>query len=135
MSEKKDKIKHRFEKAKMALVSLEDMLCEPIDTKRAVIDSVIQRFEFSLELMVRLLQAILESKLEFQGSTKGILRSAYKTGLIDDEKVWVGMWLDRNLTVHTYNKEFADQMYERIKTDYFAALHKTLKSLEAEVPN
>lgn len=128
-----EKVKDSFLKTQKAINRLEEMLAQPIDEHRAVIDSTIQRFEFSLELMVRLLQRILESKLEHEVSTKAILIAAYRLELIDDEKAWINMLQDRGLTVHSYNEAFADKMYESIKTEYFPVLSKTLKSLEDEV--
>jgi nucleotidyltransferase substrate binding protein (TIGR01987 family) len=131
--EKLLKVKAAFEKTQQALASLQNVVDKTVDAERMVIDSCIQRFEFSLELMLRLLQRILETKLEYCTTTKSILQAAYKAQLINDEQTWVDMWHDRNLTVHTYNQAFADQLHHQIQTRYFKILNETLSRLEVEI--
>lgn len=46
---------------------------------------------------------------------KDVLSEAYLGKLIDDEKSWIDMLRDINLTSHTYDENLADQIYENIK--------------------
>jgi nucleotidyltransferase substrate binding protein (TIGR01987 family) len=46
---------------------------------------------------------------------KTVLQQAYVNQLILDEKLWLDMLKDRNLTSHTYNQKLALEIYQRIK--------------------
>lgn len=137
--EKQIKIHETYAKTQKALAALGKAIelatstDLPLDVHQGMIDSCIQRFEFSLELMVRLLQRILEAKLEYPVGTRAILQSAYKCHLINNEKNWINMWEDRNLTVHTYNESFATELYTKIQSDYFPELSAVLAGLAAEL--
>jgi nucleotidyltransferase substrate binding protein (TIGR01987 family) len=48
-------------------------------------------------------------------SPKTVLQQAYVNQLILDEKMWLDMLKDRNLTSHTYNQELALEIYHRIQ--------------------
>jgi nucleotidyltransferase substrate binding protein (TIGR01987 family) len=78
-------------------------------------DSVIQRFEFTLDLAWKAAQTYL---LEIHGievrSPKSCFRESFRLELISYNDLWIDMVEKRNETVHTYNKDLADQMYEYI---------------------
>lgn len=123
------KIKLGFAKLKKALAALELMSCEPMQDNRGNIDATIQRFEFTIELFWKLLKHILESKGTLVRSPKDVLQEAYMNNLIDDEKQWIKMLDDRNLSSHTYDEKLADEIYARIK-NYVPILKKTFENLE-----
>lgn len=78
------------------------------------IAGIIQAFEFTFECLWK----ALKSKLEDEGlpvtSPKSAFQQAYKSALLTEEKVWLQMLEDRNLVVHTYNKDLADKIYRNI---------------------
>jgi len=47
-------------------------------------------------------------------SPKECLKEGFKFGLVSDDPRWLEMIEDRNLTVHTYDEEVADEVYERL---------------------
>ena len=47
-------------------------------------------------------------------SPKECLASAFKFDLVSDDERWLKIMEDRNLTVHTYNEEIADEIYSRL---------------------
>jgi nucleotidyltransferase substrate binding protein (TIGR01987 family) len=52
----------------------------------------------------------------------------FRLGLIADDPLWLKMIEDRNLSVHTYNEKFAEEIYACLR-DYlplFAALNDSL---------
>ena len=77
-------------------------------------DAAIQRFEFTSELAWKSLQKFLREQKIICRSPKECLAEAFKFGLIADDELWLKVLEDRNLTVHTYNEEVADEVYERL---------------------
>ena len=89
-------------------------------------DAAIQRFEFTVELAWKSMQKFLRSKEIVCRSPKDCLEEAFKFGLISDNELWLEMFKDRNLTVHTYNEETADQIYNRLPG--YVGLFRELKN-------
>lgn len=82
-------------------------------------DSVIQRFEFSVELFwkyVRLyLEEIKQVKLE-SNTPRDVMRSACQSRVLseDSAEAFMKMVRSRNLTSHTYKEEVAEQLVHDI---------------------
>ena len=81
---------------------------------------VIQGFEYTHELAWNL----LKDYLEFQGhvglmGSRDTTREAFKRGLIGDGQTWMEMIKSRNLTLHAYDKDTAEQIYTAISSRYF----------------
>ncbi len=123
------KIELALAKVETALIALEKSCLAPIDKERFVIDSAIQRFEFTFELFWKTLKIILNSQGVDAQFPKVVLLEAYQGKLINDEPVWLCMLKDRNLSSHSYNKDLADEIYTRIKT-YVPVLKTTLAHLK-----
>lgn len=77
-------------------------------------DSAIKRFEFTVELSWKSLQIYLREEGIPCRSPKECLKKAFEFGLIGDDDRWLEMIEDRNLTVHTYDENFADDVYNRL---------------------
>lgn len=121
---KKTQIK--FEKFQKALLSLDAIYMKPVMPDRANIDATIQRFEFTFELSWKFLKDyFLEKGLQLN-YPKEVIKEAFLTGLVDNEKLWLQMLLDRNMTSHTYDEKLADEIYARIK-EYVPELKKLLE--------
>lgn len=96
---------------------------------------VIQSFEFTFELAWNCIKDFFENqseKMPIYGSRDAI-RVAFKRGLIENGQVWMDMIESRIKTVHTYNKETADEIAEKIIKQYYAefvTLHKKLIQLK-----
>lgn len=52
---------------------------------------------------------------------------------IYDEKIWLKMLKDSNLTSHTYNKDLANEIYDHTKT-YCLILEKTVDNIFVVMP-
>lgn len=96
-----------------AIESLEDILKQPMDEYRR--DGAIQRFEYTFELCWKYLQRVLEAEGQTSGSPKQTLQMALKAGLIHDIDDWMAFLKARNLSVHTYNKRVADEVFLKAK--------------------
>ncbi|MBS1987932.1 nucleotidyltransferase substrate binding protein [Candidatus Dependentiae bacterium] len=123
------RIEQSLQQAKKALQALGVMVRKPMDEDRGNIDASIQRFEFTIELFWKLLKRILEAKGVEVRYPKDVLQEAYAGGLIDDDKMWLKMLRDRNLTSHTYDENLADEIYAHIKL-YYPILEQALQKVE-----
>lgn len=123
------KITIKFEKLKKALESLELIYNKPMQEDRSNVDATIQRFEFTFELYWKCLKDFFNAKGLTLNYPRDVLQQAYADMLISDEKLWLTMLNDRNLTSHTYDEALANQVYKAIK-QYVPALRKAVNTLE-----
>ena len=103
------------------------------DGKNEIIrDSLIQRFEFTYELIHKTLKEFMN----FQGVTlensfpRTIFKKAYVNNIISDELVWINLLEDRNSTSHIYNEKLANEIAERIANKYVDSIGELIKNLE-----
>ncbi|MBF0153107.1 MAG: nucleotidyltransferase substrate binding protein [Magnetococcales bacterium] len=97
-----------------ALDRLQEALSRDVRTDSMVLDATIQRFEFCVELTWKTLKKLLEAEGENAKTPKQALQKAYAAEWIHDEKLWISMLLDRNLTSHTYKESLARDIHARI---------------------
>lgn len=110
-----ERVRERLATARRALGSLEAALREPkSDISR---DAAIQRFEYTFEAVWKAAQIYLK-RVEGQetGSPKGAIRMSYQVGVLTEEQAKQAMQMadDRNLTVHTYREELAEEIHGRL---------------------
>jgi nucleotidyltransferase substrate binding protein (TIGR01987 family) len=112
----KPEYKKSVDLLKAALARLNEILLRDAMKDKDLIDGTIQRFEFSIELFWKALKKKLlyDHGIDAQ-SPKSVLQQSYINQLISDEKVWLDMLEDRNLTSHTYNQELALEIYQHIQ--------------------
>jgi len=80
-------------------------------------DAVIQRFEFTFELIWKALQLYLEHRGLECGSPRATFKKAFAEGLIqtpEEADAWLQMLDDRNLTSHAYDEALARRIYQHI---------------------
>ena|SRR3989338_9951740 len=92
-------------------------------------DASIQRFEFTVELAWKSIQKFLRQEQIICRSPKECLKEAFTFGLIQDDKKWIQMMEDRNLTVHTYQERMAEEIYTRLN-QYIPLFKDLLTHLE-----
>lgn len=110
-----------------ALKRLKEGLLQYDDKNELLRDGIIQRFEFTFELAWKTLKEVFEEEgLIGLNSPKSVLKEAYSAAIIEDEKLWMNMLIDRNPTSHMYNENNAIEICENIKEEYTDAL-ETLK--------
>lgn len=115
-------LKEKLKQLEEALKTWEDVLNEPYT--EIVRDATIQRFKYSFELLWKTVKLYLREKecIECQ-SPKSCFREGRLPLGLEDEVVeaCLKMAEDRNLSVHTYSKEMADKLYEKVKKHFVAA--------------
>lgn len=85
---------------------------EENDIKR---DAVIKRFEFTYELLWKIYKKIARlQKLDYF-NPKACFQFAFKSGLIEDEELFLEIIDARNKTTHVYSEEEAKKVYDFIK--------------------
>ena len=96
-----------------AVDNLNEVMLE--DKTDIVRDSAIKRYEICYELAWKSVQELLKSEgLEMCKSPRRCFKEAFQQGWIDDEEGFADMVENRNLTAHTYDKELADAVYQKI---------------------
>lgn len=100
---------------------------------------IIGQFNLTFELSWKALQTVLRAHGAAgadTGSPREILQLGYRFGFIDDEAAWLLMLKKRNLSVHMYNEEEADEMILLIRDSFvpaFAELEKMLEKRMSEI--
>lgn len=107
------------------LHKLEEGLLQYDGKNELLRDGLIQRFELTFELAWKTLKEVFEDEgLIGLNSPKSVLREAFSAGLIKDEKLWINMLKDRNLTSHMYSESNAVEISGNIKDKYVNALNE-----------
>ena len=127
------KIQQRYENFSKAFAKLSEV-CQKIqnpdsssEEQEIFRDSLIQRFEFTLELAKNLIRDILrESGVEDirLATPKDIFSESFRAGLIDNYEIWFQMIKDRNLSSHTYNESLAEDILGKILGFYIKEFQK-----------
>jgi len=71
-------------------------------------DSVIQRFEFSIELAWKTAKKVMGTSTS---APKDIIREMAQAGYISDVELWLKSIDMRNLSSHTYKEDLAEDVY------------------------
>lgn len=98
-------------------------------------DGVIQRFEFTFELLWKTLRLFLLSEGIITKSPKEALKESFRFGLIKDEDVFLDMLEDRNQTSHIYSEDVTKEIVIRIKNIYIKKLIDLSKELRKACEN
>jgi len=124
--------KQRFSNYEKALRHLEEALSveNPDIIQKA---GMVHFFEMTFELSWKMLKDYLEAQgFEEVVSPRNAIKKAFETSLIQDGHSWIQMLENRNLTVHTYDEETADQVVAAIRETYYPLLKELYEKLKAE---
>ena len=119
----KERFIERQAEVRNAVARLQEAVAQP---ESAILrDAVIQRFEFSFELVWKGLKLYLERQGHECGGPRPTLKKAFSEGLIatpEEADVWLQMLEDRNLTSHAYDEALATRIYQHVVRDYSTLL-------------
>jgi len=87
-------------------------------------DGVIQRFEFTIELLWKSFKAILNYLGIECYSPRSCIKEAFKAGIIGDDEIILDMLNDRNISSHVYSETTSEEIFRRIKEIYLDYLLK-----------
>ncbi len=115
---------HRFETQRTnvhtALQALKQSVTQPVKEPRDL-SGIIKDFEIVYELSWKALKTFLENQGHETTSARDAFSKAYQLGFVREQHVWLEMINDRNLTVHTYDRQLAKAMCDRIRQKYSPA--------------
>jgi nucleotidyltransferase substrate binding protein (TIGR01987 family) len=110
-----DRLTERLRVARRALDTFREALREPKTPLNR--DASIQRFEYTYEAVWKAAQLYLRVSVNLElASPAAVTRACFQAALLSEQQSRTAMDMvrDRNLTVHTYNEELADQIYSRL---------------------
>ena len=137
-NEKDIRWKQRFDNYKKAYLSLlESHEALEQDSENSFIqDSLIQRYEYTLELEWNTMNGYLENEGFMDvTSPKKAVRKAFQERIIKDGSTWITALDDRNKTSHAYNENMAKEVIQAITEQHipiFRDFYQTMKKVKDE---
>jgi nucleotidyltransferase substrate binding protein (TIGR01987 family) len=134
-----EKIKDRYNTALQTLITLKEALDKlksgkvPEEYIIEVRDSVIQRFEYSIDTFWKFLKVYLQDHLKVTLEAtvpRAIIREALTANLLSEQDSLILMKsiTSRNETSHTYNESLAQEVVNNIP-EYYEVMHKILQNI------
>lgn len=93
---------------------------EPYDN--VVLTGLVGLYEICFEQSWKMMKEILEEhgyEEGVTGSPKLILKTAYKAGMIKNEKLWLRALQERNNVAHSYNRKIALEIVDQAKEAFY----------------
>lgn len=115
--------KQRFHNYSQSFALLQDSLKvqNPTILEKA---GIIQFFEITFELSWKFLKDYCVYIGYDIHAPRDAIKTVYFNGIIDNGQTWLDALMDRNLTVHTYDEDIANEVYTKIKNEYYPLLEK-----------
>jgi len=88
------------------------------------LSGILKYFELCYELSWKTLKKRGEALGRRIASPREAFQYALEAGIITNESPWIDMIEDRNLSVHVYDRDGAEQIYKKIKARYLAEFEK-----------
>lgn len=124
-----DELKNSFESLEKAFAKLE--FGANTADKELEIDGVIQRFEFTFELIWKTLKLFLLDQGIRAVSPREAFKESFRFGIIKDQETFLNIISDRNNTVHIYNEEKSREIFQRIKEEYLLVIKNLISEIES----
>lgn len=119
----------RLKKAHKRLKEAVEVATDDLDK-----DGVLQRFEFTVELLWKTTKILLEyNKIDASGGPRHCIKEAFRYGYILDDEIILDMLDDRNKSSHIYDDRTSAEIFERIKTIYTTKIEEIIKFMESKV--
>lgn len=93
-------------------------------------DAVIQRFEFTYELLWKTFKKMARFHKVQAFSPRECFKFAFQAGLIEDEKLFMEIIDARNMTTHVYSEEEMKKIYEFIRQKVAEGFNQVQKKIE-----
>ncbi len=124
----------KFDNFCLALKNLNDIYSynEPYDN--VVLTGLVALYEICFEQSWKAMKEILEYngfEESATGSPRQILKTAYKAGLIKEEKIWLDALVSRNNVAYAYNKAVALDIVGATKARYYEMFEALKKEVES----
>ena len=123
----------KYENFKAALNNLKDIYNYEEPYGNVEIAGMVGLYEICFEQSWKAMKEILENQGYAEGATgspRTILKTAYKAGMIDDEKVWLYALVSRNNVAHAYNESIAKDIINQTKNRYYDMFVELSRTIE-----
>jgi len=136
MNDTKDvRWKQRFEnftKAYTSLLESDDALKQEPENS-FIKDSLIQRYEYTIELAWKTMKDYLEEQGFIDvSSRKKVVRKAFEEALIQDAPTWIAALNGRNITSHAYDETKANEIVKDISEQYILIFRDLYEQMNKE---
>ncbi len=132
-----DKLEKQLKDLNKAVSRLEEALNIATDNRNNKLypflrDSAIQRFEFTFEIFWKLIKTALK---QLEGtecnSPKSCMRELFRNKYVEEPELekLLEMVDDRNLTVHTYHEEIAEDLFNKLKR-YISLIKSVIEKID-----
>lgn len=125
----------KIENFRKSLRNLEDIYNYKEPYSNVIMTGLVGLYEICFEQCWKAMKEILEihgfdeSKA---GSPRKIIKTAYKTGMIDDEERWLDALISRNNVAHAYNEAIAIDIINKTKKTYVPMFKKLEKTIQED---
>ena len=92
-------------------------------------DGVIQRFEFTFELLWKTAKIFLEYEGVRCAGPRSCIKEGVRREVLSEGEVLLDMLEDRNKTTHIYDEHTAEEIFERIKNRYVPVIASNIRQL------
>ncbi len=123
----------KYENFKAALNNLKDIYNYEEPYGNVEIAGMVGLYEICFEQSWKAMKEILVDQGYAEGATgspRTILKTAYKAGMIDDEKVWLDALVSRNNVAHAYNESIAKDIINQTKNRYYDMFVELSRTIE-----
>lgn len=110
-----------------AITALKEVLA--VEKNKITRDSALLRFQLCFELAWKAIKIYVRNEGVECFSPKSCFQTAFQLNLVDYDDNWLNMVNDRNLIVHLYEENMADEIFGRLP-DYLALFEKLSSKLE-----
>lgn len=125
----------KYENFCSALDNLKDIYNYNEPYENVVLTGLVALYEICFEQAWKAMKEVLEYngfKESATGSPRQILKTAYKAGLIKEEKDWLDALVSRNNVAHAYNKEVALDIVKAARERYYEMFVELKGEMERE---
>ena len=119
------------ERLRQALARLEEAIERAQDDLDR--DGVIQRFEFTVELLWKTLKRVLAYQGIPCSAPRTCIKKAFRFGLIEEDEILLDMLEDRNRSSHVYDEKTAEEIFTRIRAVYAPTIRRVLDNLARQL--
>ena len=124
---KVDNLVYALNKLETAFTRLEQAAGRVIDDLDR--DGVIQRFEFTFELLWKTAKMFLEYEGFRCAGPRSCIKEGVRREILSEGEVLLDMLEDRNKTTHIYDEHTAEEIFERIKNRYVPVIASNIRKL------
>ena len=124
---KVDNLVYALDKLETAFTRLQQAAGRVVDDLDR--DGVIQRFEFTFELLWKTARIFLEYEGFRCAGPRSCIKEGVRREILSEGEVLLDMLEDRNKTTHIYDEHTAEEIFERIKNRYVPVIASNIRQL------